>query len=200
MDAERTPTFVTQSLYLKWSDRSFGANLSANLFEYQNLPSLVAFESQKYGNTRTLISGPNNSQFLYQFRGWFTSAGFNYRLNSLLEPFAYINVIKNEEAPETFNDAQLIGVGTKFHTTNYVFSFFYENYFAESDVVPAFYNAWAYGNTNKKGNGFELGMQFKKKNFRVRAQYYGADVINPNGLQQNQEYFYLGVETGYDKI
>ena len=73
----------------------------------------------------------------------------------------------------------VIGVGTKFHTNNYVFSIFYENFFAESDVVPAFYNAWAYGNTNGRGDGFELGVQLKKKNFRIRAQYYRADVINP---------------------
>lgn len=197
---EATPTFTTQSLYLKWSERDFSAHASGHLYEYNNLPSFVAFESQKRGNSLQQINGPNNSRFSYNFSGWFTSVGFNYRINSLWEPLAYYNVIKNNDAPETYNDGQLIGLGSKFHTNNYVYSFFYENYFAESDVVPSYYNSWAYGNTNKEGNGFELGMQFKKKNFRVRAQYYDAKVLNPDGLQQNQQYFYLGVETGYDKI
>lgn len=200
MDAEPNPTFTTQSLYLKWADRDFSAFVSGNLYEYTNLPSFVAFESQKRGNSLTQINGPNNSRFAYAFKGWFTTLGFNYRMNSILEPLAYYNVIKNSEAPETFNDGRIIGIGSKFHTNNYVYSFFYENFFAESDVVPGFYNSWAYGNTNKEGNGFELGIQFKKKNFRVRAQYYEAKVLNADPLQQNQEYFYLGVETGYDKI
>lgn len=207
--AETTPTFITQSLYLKWSDRSLNAYVSGNLYEYKDLPSRVAFESNRYGNTlytglagnQGIVNGINNSKFNYNFKGWFTTAGFNYRLNSLFEPFTYLNVIKNEEAPETYNDGQVIGAGTKIHTNNYVFSLFYENFFAESDVVPAYYNAWAYGNTNGRGEGLEFGVQFKKKNFRIRTQYYRADVINPGSdLQDNQQYFYLGVETGYDKI
>ncbi len=205
--AEATPTFRTQSLYLKWADRSLSAYLSGNLYSFKDLPSKVAFESQKYGNTLytgnggPAIGGVNNSLFNYGFKGWFTTAGFNYRMNSIFEPFAYLNVIQNSEAPDTFNNGQVIGAGTKIHTNNYVFSLFYENFFAESDVVPAYYNAWAYGNTNGKGDGLEFGIQLKKKNFRIRAQYYRADVINPgDDLQQNQQYFYLGVETGYDRI
>jgi hypothetical protein len=206
--AEATPTFVTQTLYAKWSDRSLNASVTANLYEYNNLPSFVAFQSQLYGNTfyvgdpgSPIFTGPNNSRFNYEFKGWFTTAGGSYRVNALLEPHAYVNVIKNTEAPETFNDGQIFGLGTKFHTNDYIISAAYENFFAESDVAPSFYNAWALGNTNRQGDGFDLWIQFKKKNFRLRAQYYRADVINSNqNIQENQQYFYLGVETGYDKI
>jgi hypothetical protein len=207
--AEATPSFVTQTVYAKWSDRSLKASLTGNFYEYNNLPSYVAFQSQKYGNSLYvsspggpgIIGGPNNSKFNYDFKGWFTTAGASYRMNSILEPHAYINVIKNSQAPETFNDGQIIGLGSKFHTNNYIISAAYENFFAESDVVPAFYNSWALGNTNSKGDGLDISIQFKKKNFRLRAQYYRADVINAgDDLQENQQYFYLGVETGYDKI
>lgn len=207
--AEATPSFVTQTVYARWADRSFNAAATANLFQYNNLPSFVAFESQKYGNTRYVSTpggppiqgGVNNSSFNYQFKGWFTTAGASYRMNSLIEPHAYANIIVNTEAPETFNDGRILGIGSKFHTNNYIISAAYENFFAESDVAPSFYNAWALGNTNSKGDGVDLWIQFKKKNFRLRAQYYRADVINTgDDLQENQEYFYLGVETGYDKI
>jgi hypothetical protein len=207
--AEATPSFITQTAYAKWDDRNFKISLSGNLYQYDNLPSYVAFESQKYGNSLYasapggpgIIGGPNNSRFNYEFKGWFTTADISLRMNSLFEPLAKLNVMRNEEAPEAFNDSQIYALGSRFHTNDHIFTVFYTNYFAESDVAPSYYNAWVMGNTNGKGQGVELYWQLKKKNFRVHAEYYRTDVINAgDDLQENQQYFYLGVETGYDKI
>ncbi len=66
--------------------------------------------------------------------------------------------------------------------------------------MPAYYNAWAIGHTNRQGNMLDVSFAFLKKKFRIRAQYVEADTINFDSLQQDQKYFYLGVETGYDKI
>lgn len=121
-------------------------------------------------------------------------------MNALFEPALEYSVLKNEAAPEAFNDGAVIRAGARFHLADHVLGVGYDNYYAESDVAPSYYNAWAYGNTNKRGNGGEISLEFKKRNFRLRAQYYDAKVINFNGLQQDQKYFFLGVETGYDKI
>lgn len=199
MDQEPTPTFLTHTASAEWTGESLKIRGRASTFEYKDLPSIVAFESQKRGNSFTVINGPNNSDFQYPFKGWFTQLGVSYHFG-LIEPLAYLSVIKNEKAPRTYNDGQLWGVGANFHTTDVVYSLIYENYFAESDVVPGYYNAWGYGNTNKEGYGLDFKANFLKKNFRLRVQYYDAKVINLDPLQQNQQYFFLGVETGYDKI
>jgi hypothetical protein len=201
IDKEATPTLTTQTLYAKWQKENFMAvKVSGNLFEYQNLPSFVAFESQKRGNSTLFINGPNNSQFRFPFRGWFTKAEVSGYITPMFEPVVYLDVLRNQEAPDTFNDGQVIGLATMVHLQDYKIEFRYENIFIESDAVPGFYNAWAYGNTNKEGQGYEVVVNFLKKKFRVKAQYYDMKLINPDPLQQNQQYFFLGVETGYDKI
>lgn len=201
VDREPSPNFITHTIFANVGDRvNYSLYGSVNTFEYNKLPSMVAFESQKTGNSMEFIGGPNNSAFAYDFKGWFTRAGGWYRVNSLWEPSAEYSIIKNEEAPETYNDGHLLRVASKFHFTDYALYVGYDTYFAESDVAPSFYNSWGLGNTNKRGNGGEVSLEFKKHQFRLRAQYYQADVINFNGLQENQQYFFLGVETGYDKI
>ncbi|MBY0314476.1 MAG: hypothetical protein K2Q26_03085 [Bdellovibrionales bacterium] len=206
VEKEATPQFNTHTLSLDYDQKTqtgvhlFGLGISGSLYEFKNLPSFVAFESQKRGNFYSQVNGPNNSSFAFPFRGWFAKAFADYRINHRVQPYISYQVIKNEEAPATYNDGQVVAVGTVIMFQNYNWFVTYENFFAESDVVPAFYNSWGYGNTNKKGNGVDTSLEFKKYNFRLRAQYYKADVLNPDGLQQNQDYFYFGVETAYDKI
>lgn len=210
VDKEATPQFTTQTVSAEYNkktdsgDHHYSLKLSGSLYEFKNLPSFVAFESQKRGNilpgNGTQVYGPNNSVFAYPFKGWFARAFADYKINGLLQPYAAYSVIKNNEAPETYNDGHLISVGTVVMFSDYNWFVSYENFFAESDVVPGFYSSLGYGNTNKKGSGIDTSIEFKKYNFRIRAQYYKADVLNPDGLQQDQDYFYLGVETAYEKI
>lgn len=201
VDREPTPSLQTNTLYINYDkDNKYSLFTSANTFVYDRLPSFVAFESQKTGNNFEFINGPNNSVFTYQFKGWFTNTGGSYRFNSFYKAGGSYGIIKNEEAPETYNDGQIITVWNRFSLKDFSIYIAYENYFAESDVVPSYYSSWIYGNTNKKGNGGEIALEFEKQNFRIRAQYYDANVINPNGLQQDQKFFYIGVETGYGKI
>lgn len=200
MDREPSPSLITNTVYGNHKGENYSLRASYNTFDFNKLPSQVAFDSQITGNSYAFIGGPNNSAFQFDFKGWFANVGGDIQWNSTFETFGYYNIIKNNEAPETYNDGHVIGLGGKLHFEDHVVVLGYENFFAESDVVPSYYNSWIYGNTNKRGQGIDMSVQFKKRNFRVRAQFYQADVINFNGLQEDQQYFFLGVETGYDKI
>lgn len=201
-DREPSPSLVTHTLYGNLAIGSTNIYGSANTYEYKKLPSQVAFDSFLTGNSVSdaVICGPNSCEFGNEFKGWFTRIGASSRINAVLEPSIEYSVIKNPKAPETMNDGSFLRLASKFHMTNYAVTAAFDSYFAEADVVPSYYNAWALGNTNKKGNGGELILEFKKKNFRIRAQYYEAHLINFNNIQEDQQYFFLGVETGYDKI
>ena len=200
MDREPSPHLVTHTVYGNYDLGVYFLRASYNTFDYSVLPSQVAFDSQITGNSSRFIGGPNNSAFEFDFKGWFADIEAGVQLHPRVEFVALYNIIKNTAAPETFNDGHVIGVGTKVDFEDHIVKLSYENFFAESDVVPSFYSSWVYGKTNKEGQGVDLSVQFKKHNFRVRTQFYQADVINFNGLQEDQKYFFLGVETGYDKI
>lgn len=201
VEQEETPQFVVQNAFAQWNvSRDTQLSFSGILYQYRNLPSFVAFESQKYGNNAAGFNGPLNSRFSFGFDGWLTTFKANHRLNNTFRPYAQWTTMKNEDAPETFNDSQLIGIGTQINLPRHLIYFEVVNFFTESDVVPAYYNSWAAGHTNREGWGFDTAIEFKKSNFRIRSYYYQADVINENSPQQNQGFFFIGVETAYDKI
>ncbi len=201
IDREATPTFQTQMAYVKWDDKKLEVEQVYGRYDYDNLPSIVAWNSVRYGNDPARATAPFVSSFLYDFSGWFTRTTIGYRVSSLWQPWVYLNVVKNTKAPETYNDAQSIGIGSHFYTSNYQFTLIAEHFFVESETVPAIYNSWAHGNTNKEGDGIEFHIAFLKKKFRIRGQYFQYKPINTtDSFQQDLQYFYLGVETGYDKI
>ena len=82
----------------------------------------------------------------------------------------------------------------------------YNNYFIESDAVPAFYNSYKMGHNNRIGNGFKLSVESKSWGIIFSGEYYKADLLRnqgpiASGLQQNnQETFYFKMETMYDFI
>lgn len=201
---ESTPQFMTHMLSGNYNDQN-GLKLGANVstYHFRDLPSSVANESIRRGNTKLAGSAPtpNFAFFEYDFRGWFYDVSGRYHIpGTNFEPQVSFSRIRNTHAPETYNDGQSWIVGNIYHMESHMFYVGYENFFVESDVTPAFYGSGAYGFTNKKGHGVEAWWLFKKHNFRVRAEFYKANVINQTGLQQDQNYFYLGVETGYDRI
>jgi hypothetical protein len=196
---EATPIFKTVTVGNSFKVNSINVNANASYFKFENLPSFVAFESQKRGNSYLLNNGPNNSSFQYAFEGYFVDLSAKYRIN-MFEPSFGFSLIKNPRAPTTYNTGSITSLGTLLHMDHHTMYVGFEKFFAESDVAPAYYNSWVYGNTNKKGYGLETWLWFQKSKFRIRAEYYSAKVLNKDGLQEDQQYFYLGVETGYDRI
>jgi len=200
MDREQTPSYYTQMAYARWKNSTLDVYQTFGHYTYEHLPSQVAWDSALYGNDKTFVNSVNDSSFRYDFNGLFAQSGLKYRASALWEPMVYYNVIKNLDAPDTYNDGEIIGAGSNFYTNDYLITVKGEYYFLESDAVPGYYNSWAYGHTNKQGAGGEVVLAFLKHKFRLRAQYYQYKPLNFDTYQQSQQYFYFGVETGYDKI
>lgn len=203
---ESTPEFIVHRLGLEYSDnRNYEVGVAGSLYEYKNLPSFIAFQSKRYGNSGP-ARGQLNDEFEFPFKGWFTQTYAKYRINRFI-PYAEYSVIKNQDAPETFNDGQVITIGTGLDMDEHFVYAEYSNFFAESDVVPAYYNSWAIGHTNSEGFGVDIGVEFKKYNFRLRSYYYRANVLDRSGVinnslgtVQDQNFFFIAVETAYDTI
>lgn len=199
---EKTPSHIVHRLTLSTSDcDNYCLSAAGALYEYKNLPSTIAFESASYGNDDLLRGGQLNSQFVFPFKGWFSDLRGSVKpFGGMTEVYGRWATIVNQEAADTFNEGQSLHLGVNFDLQDHLATFEYVDFFAESDVVPAYYNSWAIGHTNRTGFALHARLEFKKYNFRLRTYYYKANEINESDLQQDQDFFFFAVETAYDRI
>lgn len=196
-EKEKTPLFTTESLQ---AGVSFGEVMivSGQLthFRYSDLPSVVAFESGRMGNTTT-GEFPANSRFLFGFSGWVVGGEFCLCRN----PGSGFRIagyrLENQEAEPSFNRAQEIVIRGDFDISDsdIVLSPYLLRFFSESDAVPAFYNSGYRGHNNRKGEGLGMEIFFRPYNFRLAGEYISSDVINPNSLQQRLNSIQVRLET-----
>ena len=72
--------------------------------------------------------------------------------------------------------------------------------------MPAAYNSYRLGHNNRIGNNYGLNLESKDWGVVFKVDYTEANLLNPaarrlDGLQQdNQQIFYISVETMYDFI
>jgi hypothetical protein len=194
-EKEQTPLFATESLQ---AGASLGevVIVSGQLthFRYSDLPSVVAFESGKMGNTTT-GEFPANSRFLFGFSGWVVggefclcrSPGSGFRIGGYQ--------LENREAEPAFNRAQELVLRGDFEISEFVLSPYLLRFFSESDAVPAFFNSGSRGHNNRRGEGLGMEIFFRPYNFRLVGEYISSDVINPNSLQQRLNSIQVRLET-----
>ncbi len=205
-EREDIPYFYTESLEggLKISRYNFVRGRLTH-FRFENLPSVVAFDSFLYGNTVT-NTDVNNAEFIYGFEGWLTSLSFEQKFTDAFSAQLHWNTIVNNKAPSDAGEAQTIGGTLAYDAGRWIFAGLYKNYFIESDAVPASYNSHLYGHNNRIGQG--IGFRIESKDWGVHfiGDYVDADLLNQSprridGLQQdNQQTIYFAVETMYDFI
>ncbi|MBK7842397.1 MAG: hypothetical protein IPJ71_01685 [Bdellovibrionales bacterium] len=194
-EKEETPLFTTESLQ---AGSSLGEVMivSGQLthFRYSDLPSVVAFESGKMGNTTT-GEFPANSRFLFGFSGWVVggefclcrSPGSGFRIGGYQ--------LENREAEPAFNRSQELVLRGDFEISEFVLSPYLLRFFSESDAVPAFFNSGSRGHNNRRGEGLGMEIFFRPYNFRLVGEYISSDVINPNSLQQRLNSIQVRLET-----
>jgi hypothetical protein len=205
-EKERMPNLFTETIDATWNiSRNNFIIGSITHYKYNNLPSIVAYESFVYGNT---VNAPDqkNSNFIYDFNGFLYKMTFEQKIsNSLSAQFRW-NTIINNKAPSTNGEAQSLTGVLANDFGRWIISGSYEKYFIESDPVPAFYNTHLLGHNNREGNSFELNFESKDWGVIFKTSYTKADLLNQtvervDGLQQNNlETFYFSVETMYDFI
>lgn len=205
-EKERTPYLFTESLEANWSiSRNNWLMGRVSHFNYDNLPRIVAFRSFIYGNTVT-NTDQNNARFIYDFNGYIYQMAFEQKISNPLSAQVQWNTIVNSKAPSSAGEAQSL----KFFLANdfgrWIGGLSYTDYFIESDAVPAVYNSHRLGHNNRIGHSVELNIESKDWGVIFRTQYTKANLLSDSlmridGLQQdNQQTFYLSVESMYDFI
>jgi hypothetical protein len=196
-DREPLPVFNTQSI--EFSGRELQLldwRLNLGHYSWTNLPNKIAYQSSLTGNS-VLGDAPDNA-FRYQFDGYFGGLEVCACMqDSPLQVVAEFQRIANKRAASGFGDAQMVGIGPRYHLGEYELSLRYRHYFIERDATVSAYNRSFLGNSNRVGDNVRVGVEFLRRHFAIFGEYDNALTIRQDPNQFTFTAFRLGVETNY---
>lgn len=201
VEAEVTPSFTTETLALRSAAiprvelLAYGTH-----FAFRSLPSNVALESERYGNSVTPISA-NRARFTYEFDGYVAGGETKIALFDGLKVTAEGQMLQNTKADQSYGSGQFIGAGLEIALPGDVdLKPKAGTFFAESDVAPGFYNSSNFGHNNRTGWTAGFDAIFKQAGFKFGADYVSSELINASTLQSRMSYIQLRFETLYDAL
>ncbi|MES2963231.1 MAG: hypothetical protein V4760_05025 [Bdellovibrionota bacterium] len=201
IEAEVTPSFTTETLALR-SEAIPNVKLLVygTHFAFRSLPSTVAIESERYGNTVTPISA-NRSRFKYEFDGYVAGGESKVAVTRSLEWNVAGQMLQNTKADQSFASGQTISTGLEIALAGDVnIAPEVGSFFSESDVAPGFYNDSVYGHNNRTGWYAKIDATFKNAGFKAGLDYVDSDLINPSTLQSRMSFIRIRFETLYDVL
>lgn len=198
-EREDSPNLFTESISLGYANKNFKYEVTGSHFNFNKLPHQVAFESLKFGNTVD-AGGPNTAQFVFDFNGWVLQNELEISITPRLAAQVNWSIIKNNAAPETYNDAQMITPSLAMDFKTFTLMPSVSFYFIESDAVPGFYNDFQFGHNNRQGINYSLMTEMKNWGVKFGAGFTDAKNLNPSVFQQDIKYFYLTMDIAYDVI
>lgn len=197
-DREPMPSFLTETFEIKITPaKGFETEFYATHYRFNQLPAVVAFDSEGLGNS---VTGdvPASSAFRYGFEGFLLGVEQNLFASGPLSFSLGGQWLQNTLAPAKSNRGQLLFVQSKLRFGQ-AFELVprFSAFFNESDTSPAVYNRWDLGNNNRKGLIAELKVNFPRYGFAIEAEYVQSAMINPDPFQADRQFFFLGVETDH---
>lgn len=193
-DNEELPSFITQGFEFFWQPQSWlKINSYVHHFTYNNLPSVVAFQSGRLGNE---VVGENSSEsyFAYGFDGFTQSYQVDVEYSKRFSQSFNLQTIDNLEAPSDRSRSQWTGTTFDIHFKDFILSPQIAYFYAESDSAPALYSATQLGRNNRRGLFYGLKMNFKTLGFVVSANYVQAKLIELDPIQNDLNAFEFLVE------
>ncbi len=191
--SEALPAFQTLHLELRstalegWEFEGYGG-----YFEWSKLPSKVAIQSAKIGNS--YVDGELVTKFTRGFRGYFGGAEACFCQGWLGFGVEYKRMT-NIEAESFAADGQMVGGGPRFKFKDVELDLRFRSFFVESDSTVAYYNRSRLGHTNRVGENVEVYLKFPKHKFALYGEMYNARTIARDVNQRDLQSFFFGVET-----
>lgn len=192
--AEKLPTLTSVGVEAEAQLlKSLSLQANINRFQFSQLPSIVAFDSSRFGNS-VIGTDPSLSFFRYQFAGWVQSYSASYHYTPSLKQSWDIQIIENTEAPEDRRRSQSVGSQLEFDFTHVSLKPGYRVFYAESDSTPAIYSEFELGRNNRQGEQIDFTVHLKKLGVSMVARYTQATLIENRPLQSDMQIFNLALE------
>lgn len=193
-EVEPLPSFLTQGFDFKWQALEWlKIRGDVHHFTFNNLPSVVAFQSGRLGNTAPGVH-PSESFFEYGFDGFSQAYNFDFLVNKTFTPKLNIQMIYNTQAPSDRRQSQWTELGFDWFFKDFVISPSIAYFFADSDSVPALYSDVRLGRNNREGLSYKLRLHFKNSGFSVSANYIQANLIEARPFQNDLRTFEFMLE------
>lgn len=195
-EREKTPTFLTESL--DWEVRpneEWNLNLFTTHYRYNNLPSLVAYESSVLGNFNTDGTTPNNTSFVTEFDGILIGTEACWCGIQKVGLVGGYQFLRNFGDKGNLNQAQDVSLGVKIKTADFDFEPVARVFAVEGNVAPASYSHLDYGYTNRQGVNFEVVLTLNKYGFSIKGEYSQSEPIVANASQGSFRGGFIGVES-----
>lgn len=193
-ESEGLPTFKTAGLEFKWKPLKWiDVNANINYFSFSDLPSVVAYRSDRLGNQVT-GDEPTESFFRYGFRGVAQTYSLNIKYTDRISSIFKIKTVENADAPSDRSRAQNLSLGFEFKFKHFSVKPSLSNFYSESNSSPAVYNSAILGHNNREGFAYGIQVELPQKGFSVTANYVQADLIQVDASQRDLTYLSLYLE------
>ncbi len=167
------------------------------MYQFNNLPSAVAYESCLRGNSSIGECLPN-SRFAYHFLGTDTYADITLNL-----PHEWVitlggNYMQNFDAPKGQSQGILYELNFfKGLNTDLAMGWGFQYFEKQSDVTPAFYAPFMYEN-NRKGYGGNFLFTFSRRQMQLKGTFLQTTPLKSTEAHRSTiNYVQLSLETRY---
>ena len=191
---EPLPYFFTQSVLLETpSDKVVHAGIGLSLFNYSDLPSVVAADSSLLGNTVIGGSGPS-SKFAEEFSGYHLSVNGELKLITQASLKLWSTWLENTASESQSRQGQLVGGSLNLNFPSFRIEPKMEVFFKEADAVPASYSSELYAFNNRRGYRAGVVFELPETGFLASVFYVNADTIFTSAAQDRYENYEIRIE------
>lgn len=192
--AEALPGLSTAGADFFWKPKSWlQVESDIHYFSFENLPSVVAFQSARLGN-QVVGNSESESFFVNEFSGYTAAHKIGFQYSSYLQQAFKVSMVENLQAPEDRRRSQLLGTELIFDFESIRLSPAVAMFYAESDSTPALYSAFEFGRNNRQGQLYALRVDFKKSGFSILSNYVKANLLKNRAVQKDMSYLEVVLE------
>ncbi len=193
-EAEALPSMTSYGVEADWKPFSwFNLQLNINQFQFNDLPSVVAFQSSRLGNS-VIGTDPSESQFRYQFEGLSQSYAMKLKYSDLLSQEFNFAMADNSQAPSDRRRSQWASTNVSLDFGSFTVTPKFALFFAESDSVPSLYSDFSLGRNNRDGQYYGLEVNLKDIGVSIKANFVDARLIETRPLQADMQIFDIALE------
>jgi hypothetical protein len=170
--------------------------IGASQFDFRNLTSSAATDSQYYGNSVTQIG--NQAKFKYEFKGYEAAGSAAVKVGKRWQFETIGSYLTNSKAPSGLNKGSIGQFKTSYLTNGMKYTATYASFYNEPDTLPAAYTLYGQGQNNRFGWFVSFKTEWEKEKVNSIVKFVQANEMQDNIYTADRQIVSLMVEAVYD--